>query len=174
MICLWPHIMWLQSYIFWTAWAPEDSSRSLASQNSTLYDMLNNGWEIPAQHTQQETLLLGICGPSSCCHLIWAGTLPINFPPTLTPSQTLGKQIIQPYRWQKMRQSCVSSVYSMSYSSTLSSVTAHTSDCQGSKIWRSQGLLMTNRSCLPISPAEKLLTKSRVTFLAGLIERALN
>ena len=54
----------------WTVWVPGDSTRSLVSQNSSHYDMLNKGWEIPAQHTQQETLLLGICGPSSYCHLI--------------------------------------------------------------------------------------------------------
>ena len=78
----------------WTVCAPGDSSRSLVSQNSSHYDMLNKGWEIPAQHMPQETLLLGIWGPSSCCYLIWAGSLPINFSPTLTPSQTLGKQIV--------------------------------------------------------------------------------
>lgn len=126
--------------------------------------MLNKQWEILAQNTQQETLLLGICGPSSYCHLIWAGSLPINFPPTLIPSQTLGKQIIQLYRWQKMRQNSVSSAYSVPYSSTLSSVTAHTSDWQWNKILRSQGLLMTNKSYLLISPAEKLLAKSRLTL----------
>jgi len=44
----------------WTVCAPGDSSRSLVSQNSSHYDMLNKGWEIPAQHMPQETLLLGI------------------------------------------------------------------------------------------------------------------
>lgn len=148
----------------WTVCPPGDPGRSLVSQNSSHYDGLNKGWESAAQSTQKETLLLGICGPSSCCHLIWAGSLPINIPPTLTPSQTLGKQIIQLYRWQKMRQSGASSVYSVSYSSTLSSLTAHMSDCQGNKIWRSQGQLMKNKSCLLISPAEKFLAKSRIIF----------
>lgn len=54
----------------WALWAPGDCSRSLVSQNSSHYDVLNKGWEIPAQRMQQETLLVGICGPSSCCHLI--------------------------------------------------------------------------------------------------------
>lgn len=148
----------------WTVCALGDSSRCVMSQNCSHYDTLNQGWQIPAQHTEQETLLLGICGPSSCCHLISARSLSINFLPTLTPSQTLGKQIIQPYRWQKMRQSSVSSVHPVSYSSTLSSVAVHMSDCQGNKIWRSQGLLMTNKSCLLISPAEKLLSKTRIIF----------
>lgn len=125
------------------------------------YYMLNQGWGIPAHHLLQETLWLSFCGPSSCCCLIWAASLPINFLPSLTQSKTLRKQIIQLYRWQKMSQS---RVYSVFCSSTLPSVTAHTSDCQGNKIWRSLGLLMTYKNCLLIAPAEKLVAKSRTIF----------
>lgn len=112
----------------WTAWDPGDSSRGLVSQNFHHYDVLNQGWGIPAQHTLQETLWLSFCGPFSGSHLIWARCLPINILPSLTQSQTLRKQIIQLYRWQKTSQS---RVYSMFCSSTLSSAIAHISDCQG-------------------------------------------
>lgn len=112
----------------WTAWDPGVFRRSLVSQNSHHFDVLNQGWGIPAQNTLQETLWLSFCGPSSCSHFIWACSLPINILPSLTQSQTLRKQIIQLYQWQQLSQS---RVYSVFYSSTLSSAMAHTPDCQG-------------------------------------------
>lgn len=147
-----------------TAWDTGESSRSLVPQNFHHYDVLKQGWGITAQHTLQETLWLSFCDPSSCSHLIWARCLPINFLPSPTQSQTLSKQIIQLYRWQKMSQSRVFSVF---YTSTLSSVTAHTSDCQENNIWRSLGLQMTRKNCFLIAPAEKLLAKSRTIFSAS-------